>query len=309
MVGYEPKSWLSVVLTLRGSVVRGVAVRVISAAAFGVVAQLVFEKSGFRIPPIAHTLIGAALALLLVFRTNASYDRLWEGRRLVGMMGNRLRDLARQIATLVPAPNEARAEMGRHLIAFYRLSVQALRAETDLAPLGALLTEAERKRLADVVQRPYVVMGWISAELAAMQDAGKLDRVRLQVIDQNLTALADALGGAERIHKTPVPIAYAHHIKVFVTLFCFSVPFAMVGDMRWYTPLAAAVLAFALFGIDEIGVEIEDPFGYDPNDLPMDAIGDGIERSVKEILVAAAPLSTPEPARQTAEPTSAAIDA
>ncbi|NUO50410.1 MAG: hypothetical protein HOV80_16265 [Polyangiaceae bacterium] len=309
MVGYEPKSWLSVVLTLRGSVVRGVAVRVVLTAAFGVVAQLVFEKSGFRIPPIAHTLIGAALALLLVFRTNASYDRFWEGRRLVGMMGNRLRDLARQIATLIPAPKEERDEMGRHLIAFYRLSVQALRAETDLAPLGALLTEGEKKRLADVVQRPYVVMGWISSALAAMQDAGKLDRVRLQVIDQNLTALADALGGAERIHKTPVPIAYAHHIKVFVTLFCFSVPFAMVGDMRWYTPLAAAVLAFALFGIDEIGVEIEDPFGYDPNDLPMDTIGDGIERSVKEILVAAAPLQSSSPARQTAEPTSASIDA
>jgi ion channel-forming bestrophin family protein len=33
------------------------------------------------------------------------------------------------------------------------------------------------------------------------------------------------------------------------------------------------VVAYAMFGIDEIGVEIEDPFGYDPNDLPLDAVG------------------------------------
>jgi len=287
MVGYDPKSWLAVVLSVRGSVIRGVGGRVVIAAGFGVVAQLVFERSGFRIPPIAHTLIGAALALLLVFRTNASYDRFWEGRKQIGMMGNRLRDLARQVATLVPGPAAQRAEIGRHLVAFYRLSVQALRAERDLAPLGELLTEDERERLGPVAQRPYVVLGWVSAKLAALQDAGQLDRARLQVCDGNLTSLADQLGGAERIHRTPVPIAYAHHIKVFVTLFCFSVPFAMVGEMRWYTPLAAGVLAFALFGIDEIGVEIEDPFGYDANDLPLDAIGDGIAVSVKDILEAA----------------------
>jgi len=37
------------------------------------------------------------------------------------------------------------------------------------------------------------------------------------------------------------------------------------------------------FGVDEIGVEIEDPFGDDPNDLPLDAIGAGIETAVAEI--------------------------
>lgn len=47
---------------------------------------------------------------------------------------------------------------------------------------------------------------------------------------------------------------------------------------------AASVFALALFGVDEIGVEIEDPFGDDPNDLPLDAIGRGIEAAVGELL-------------------------
>ena len=50
----------------------------------------------------------------------------------------------------------------------------------------------------------------------------------------------------------------------------------------------SATLAIALFGIDEIGVEIEEPFGDDPNDLPLDAIGNGIEKAVAEILSAGA---------------------
>jgi ion channel-forming bestrophin family protein len=290
VVNYEPKNWLKLVLTLRGSVVRGVAARVVVSAAFGVAAQLLYQRHAYRFPPIAHTLIGAALALLLVFRTNASYDRFWEGRKLVGMMGNRLRDLARQFASIVPAEADERARLGRYLSAFYRLSVQALRAERDLDRLGELLTEAERERLEGVGQRPYVVLGWMSGVLADLQDAGKLPGERFRACDQNLTSLADSIGGAERIHKTPVPIAYAHHIKVFVTLFCFSVPFAMVEQMGWFTPFAAAVLGFALFGIDEIGVEIEDPFGYDANDLPLDPIGDAIERSVRDNLRPAGPV-------------------
>ena len=87
----------------------------------------------------------------------------------------------------------------------------------------------------------------------------------------------ESLAGCERILRTPVPFAYAQHIKTLVAIFCFTAPFTMSDAMGWLTPIASGLLAFSLFGIDEIGVEIEDPFGYDANDLPVDAIGDGID--------------------------------
>jgi putative membrane protein len=63
----------------------------------------------------------------------------------------------------------------------------------------------------------------------------------------------------------------------------------MVQTMGWYTPLAAAVLAFGLFGIEEIGVEIEDPFGHDPNDLPLDAMNERVVIDTKAMLDARDP--------------------
>jgi predicted membrane chloride channel (bestrophin family) len=42
------------------------------------------DHYGYKIPPFknsAHTLLGVALGLLLVYRTNAAYDRFWEGRK------------------------------------------------------------------------------------------------------------------------------------------------------------------------------------------------------------------------------------
>ena len=123
---------------------------------------------------------------------------------------------------------------------------------------------------------------WLSPIVAAEAKAGRLTEARLQLMDRNLTDLLEAVGGAERILKTPIPFAYANHS--FLGLFCFTAPFAMASSMGWYTPLAAAILSFGLFGIDEIGVEIEDPFGHDPNDLPIDAIGATIDDNVRVIV-------------------------
>jgi putative membrane protein len=231
-----------------------------------------------------------ALGLLLVFRTNTSYDRYWEGRRLLGAMVNRARDLTRQIASYVDGDDEAarrdRAELTRHVNLTYALIRQYLRKERELAALGPLVTAAERTALEPVSCRPTLTVTWISDRLAACARAGRLTEQRLQLMDANLTSLCDSWGGCERILKTPIPFAYAQHIKWFLTLFCFTAPFAMAEAMRWYTPLAAAVLAFGLFGIDEIGVEIEEPFGYDANDLPLDRVGEVIGGDTKAILSA-----------------------
>lgn len=283
MIEYDGRAWLAILLSHRGSVAPRLLPRVLIASALGVVAVLLLERQGTKLPTLAHTLVGVALGLLLVFRTNASYDRYWEGRRLLGSMVNRTRDLARQAAAYLTDP-AARAELRRLIPAFYWLAAQTLRRRSELGAAEPLLDDAQRAALGGAAMRAPLVTRWISEVLAREAAVGRLSEPRLQLFDGNLTALQDALGGAERILKTPIPFAYAQHIKIFVVLFCFSAPFAMVDVMGWATPFVSGVLALALFGVDEIGVEIEDPFGDDPNDLPLDAIGQGIAKAVGELL-------------------------
>jgi ion channel-forming bestrophin family protein len=148
------------------------------------------------------------------------------------------------------------------------------------------LSDEESTALEPAEARPALVATWISQRLLGNLRDGRLSEQRLQSMDANLTALIDSWGGAQRIKNTPVPFAYAQHIKIFVMFFGFTVPFAIVDSLHWYTPLASALLAFALFGIDEIGVEIEEPFGRDANDLPMDKIGETIAKNVEEMIEA-----------------------
>jgi putative membrane protein len=171
----------------------------------------------------------------------------------------------------------------RLLNAFFAVAMQGLRDERDLRAVGELLTADERARLEPVKTRATMVLSWITKRIDTLAREGKITDARLLAMDTNLTALVDYHSGCERIVRTPIPFAYAQHIKLFVTLFCFTVPFAIVDAMKLYTPVAAAIFAFALFGIDEIGVEIEDPFGYDDNDLPIDRIAVTIQTSTTEV--------------------------
>src|SRR5262249_41819137 len=219
--------------------------------------------------------------------TNASYDRYWEGRRLMGAFVNRARDLARQAAAYIDGGPEGmaeRREIARLLAVFFALMRQYLRKERDLGALEFDLSADEKAALEPLAVRPTLATVWLTRVLAKSARGGRLSAEKLHFMDANVTQLVDYWGGAERIMKTPIPFAYAQHIKSFLMLFCATVPFAMVDSMRWYTPLAAAVIAFGLFGIDEIGVEIEDPFGYDANDLPLDAIGNRIAEDTRVIL-------------------------
>lgn len=289
MIEYQPKSFLKVVTQLHGSVVPILIPRIVLCAGLGAAAAYGHHSYGIKLPPIAHTLLGVALGLLLVFRTNASYDRFWEGRRLFGAIINRSRDIVRQAAYLIEGDDEeaaaSRRRIRRYVLMFYGLLRQYLRAERNLDECGVELTAEERAALEPAAVRPNLTVLWMTEELAKNARAGRLSEQRLQLMDANVTAFADYWGGAERIMRTPVPFAYAQHIKSFLTLFCLSAPFAMVEAMKWYTPIAAGVLAYGMFGIDEIGVEIEDPFGDDPNDLPIEAMGKRIEVDTDVILL------------------------
>ena len=61
-------------------------------------------------------------------------------------------------------------------------------------------------------------------------------------------------------------------------------PFQLVNQLGWWTGLIVALVSFTLFGIEAIGIEIENPFGYDANDLPLDAICATMRRNIEDLI-------------------------
>jgi putative membrane protein len=97
-----------------------------------------------------------------------------------------------------------------------------------------------------------------------------------------LNNLVDAYGKMETIRSTPIPVAHLIHQRQVLALFTCILPFAIVDDYGWWSIPIVAIVAFTLYGIEGIGMQLEDPFGYDKNDIKMDGI---IEDTRQEVMV------------------------
>src|SRR5271165_5294709 len=99
MIQYDPHRWGDHLLDVRGSLIPEITLRVLSCVVWSV-AVVAFHRrvEHVDVPVTIHTLVGVALGLLLVFRTNSSYNRFWEGRQLWGSLVNESRNLARVVS-------------------------------------------------------------------------------------------------------------------------------------------------------------------------------------------------------------------
>jgi len=113
----------------------------------------------------------------------------------------------------------------------------------------------------------------------------KLDASRFGFISGTINGLIEILGNLERIGNTPIPHAYNIHLKQAVTLYVWTLPFTLVPELGWLTIPAIFLIAFVLFGVEAIGAEIENPFGYDKNDLPLDEYCKDLEGEIKYLEV------------------------
>lgn len=281
MIQYDPHKWLDHFFDVRGSLVREIGGRVAVCVIWSALV-VAFHKHvrDVSMPSLLHTLMGVAMGMLLVFRTSSSYERFWEGRKLWGGIVNETRNLVRGAVVNLKADPELVARITRWTAAFPWAAMHALRGTDGLGPQARELPGDKAKEVLDSQHTALAVATEISECLREGRDRGLISDYVMMTLDQNVQLLIDYLGGCERIRKTPMPFAYAVHLRRTLVLYCFTLPFAMVDSFGWTTVFDVAVLAYTFFGIEEIGVEIEGPFGHDDNDLPLEDICQTIHKNI-----------------------------
>jgi len=289
-------SGLKLFLLLRGSVL----LRILPTLAVNVAVAIVVTWThgalgGLKITltTIPFTLIGLPIAIFLGFRNNSAYDRFWEGRKLWGELLLRSRSLARQCLSLVDgdAParmrdglDDVRVRMVLRAVAF----CNALRDQLRHRPLdpaqASLLTPSEFEEMARMPNQPDYLMRRMGQDLGACIRSRRIEPCLAANIDHTLTAMTAAAAACERIKNTPIPFSYSVLLHRTAYMYCFLLPFGLVDTIGFMTPVVVAIVAYTFFGLDALGDELEEPFGMEPNDLPLDAICRVIEIDLRTAL-------------------------
>lgn len=273
MISYDPKNWIGVLFDFpRSPIFRTLFLDVLGAGAWAALVVWV-ETDVFRVAvplgPSFLSILGIILGLLLVFRTNTAYDRWWEGRRLWGQLVNVSRGLSRQLRL---APLERRAAYASLLAEFPH----------------ALAAHLRRPRGEGGSHQPNELLSRLHGELRADDAAGLLGPDARLVLAPLLQQFDDVAGACERIRNTPIPFSYSSYVKQFVMLYAIIMPFGLVNEFGYGTVIACMFTFFATMGLELLAGEIEEPFGTDRNDLPLDDIAAVIARDVRTILTDAA---------------------
>jgi putative membrane protein len=274
----RPRAW-QLLFILRGSIVPQVAPRVLSIGLLSVaVAALAHAHpatfAGISMTPF--TLVGAALSIFLSFRNSACHARWWEGRQQWGQLIVDARRFARHVQTLLPGDRRVQETLLRGVIGFTH-GLNARLRQRDQAQAMQPWLLAPLQAAASAPNPVDGVLHGLNRLLGEDMQAGRLDRFLYPALTAPLDSLGQVQAACERIAGTPLPFAYTLLLHRTALLFCVLLPFGLAGSLGWATPLLSMLLAYAFFGLDALGDQMEDPFGLEPNDLPLDAITRTVE--------------------------------
>ena len=324
----------------KGAIHSDIAIPVILHSAFGaLVCYLDQLRDGhLGLPSSTVPSLSIVVGLMLVFRNQTSYDRFWQGNQLLTTLVTSIRNLTRSFLTCsytgkAPPTEAERADTERTvriLLALIHAAKNHLRAEWG-STLSLLVPKEEvhrRRRESHSTSRPeYNQLLPAGTRGHEEQGLGLLLQLSIQVegfikrgydrgwynapqssqMNVQLNTLVAAYGNMETIHLTPLPVALLIHMKQVLALFCCVLPFALVGDLGYWTILLVGFIAFTLYGIESIGIQLEDPFGTysnahasnafsrhsltlspisgtDKNDLKVDAIVEDLQVEVNVML-------------------------
>ncbi|GAB3762808.1 bestrophin family protein [Spirosoma pomorum] len=290
MVDYNPKDWFRFITAYN----RADTLRQLSLALFAIgfysflIAFLIIhvfklnDTSPLRHITVMHTLLGFVISMLLVFRTNSAYDRWWEGRRLWGSLVNNTRNMALKVNQLLGDDQAEHRQFFQTMIPNFAF---ALKNHLRERPLPQEFADSTTFRFTDLHPTDHIpnqIASAIFGRVATLQRQGVLLPEHMLVLNPELLSLMDICGACERIKNTPIPFSYSTFIKKFVFMFCVTLPFGYAFTLDYLVIPLVMFVFYVLASLEIIAEEIENPFGDDANDLPLETICENIKKTVTQ---------------------------
>ncbi len=286
MVTYNPKDWFTLIIQFHKSdTFRRLFWSLVSIgiyAAIIVYAEAHFLHLSSKNPTVMHSILGFVLSMLLVFRTNSAYDRWWEGRKIWGSVVNNSRNLALKLSAMLvheKDKQEIKLLISNYVFAF-KNHLRSKYIQEEFTPTDNI----NLSQFADANHKPNLIAKSLYAKINSLYANKDLTGEQLIILNDELKSFTDSCGACERIKNTPIPYSYNIFLKKMIFLYCISLPI-FFGSEFGYTTVAITIIVLYVFAsIELIAEEIEDPFGEDDNDLPLDDICNRIKTNLNEIL-------------------------
>ena len=229
------------------------------------------------LPTIPFTLSSPALGLLLVFRTNAAYARWMRGRDSFSRIIVHGKNLVR-MASVFSSDMDAVDDFSLAVWLYCRSVMNKLSSPDEDEEVykeqvrGIYQDSPMAEKVLSSSDRAIAAWRVLSVKLHSLPCA---DPKSLIETDKSIIILGECTSICERIYSSPVPLVYTRHTARFLSLWALLLPCALYttfDSQKWAIVPASAIIAFFLFGVDELALQLEEPFSILPLQVFVDEI-------------------------------------
>ena len=216
--------------------------------------------------------ISISISVFLGFRNNTAWLRYWEARKLWGDLLIVNRSLMREIMTTTQTTQQEKKVVLDLMVTYCETLKSKLRHGP--VPVGRALDYQHLTTPCNALLQN--ISQWLYQH--------RPNEFVYRNFNTYLNQISAIQGGCERISNTPIPYAYSLLLHRTVGIFCAVYPLLLIHDFGFLTLLFSIFTTYALLALDAIATELEDPFGTEDNDLPLNAICNAIEIDLREML-------------------------
>ncbi|AMR40478.1 multidrug transporter [Elizabethkingia anophelis] len=272
--------------------------------------------------PVA--ILGTAVAFIVGFKNNASYNRIWEARQIYGAIINDSRSFAYSVRDTLGGKESSVVKriFYRHFAWLTALRFQLReprswenmnqrsnsayrKSRYEIPELNSTLEE-ELKQYLSGEDLEYILSkknkatqltALQSEEFGELKKAGDINDFQWTLLQQSIIKFTDDQGKAERIKNFPYPRNFASIATYLLFIFVILAPFGLVKEMDklgegtflqgytvWFNIPFSAIIAWAFHTLDTVGESSVNPFEGSANDIPITQISRTIEIDMRDML-------------------------
>ena len=287
MIQYNPKSWFSLIFDVYSRYVirllfplilfAGILTAFLCFILIDVLNIAITDTKAF------HSILGVILGLFLVLRTNTAYDRWWEGRKLWGKLVNDTRQLSIKLSVFLPEDAKEDRLFFKKMIPNITFSMKEHLRDSILIGELDFADEVVKHTIIGSKHRPNMISKILMERIHGLYKKDIISGEQLFILDKELKGFTDVIGGCERIKSTPIPYSYSMFIKKFLFIYSITLPMTFIGEFGYWSIILVVMAFYFLMSVELISEEIEDPFGKDMNDLPLNEICVKVKKNIIEI--------------------------
>lgn len=238
----------------------------------------------FYIPTYIFYLLGYILVTLYYYKIGTSYYRWYDGRKYWSYLGTRGKNLAQQMNSILSKDDHASRKYFAKMITNHAYALKAhLRGTFSMDEIYEV-EPGFKETLKKEKDRPNYIVSEIATKMNDMCIQGKIQPYQFLGMNRYMNDLVEIDEQCKGIRKVPSPSSYSTHLRVFLILFTLCLPFGFIHSHNFIMVFLMMIIYGAYEGCSLVTEEMEEPFGLDKYDIPLDDICYSLKKHTHQLL-------------------------